>query len=152
MASLVGEYHCKLDAKGRFLFPSGLRKQLDPSAAETFMVNRGFEQCLSIYPMNEWERVSKRLEALNLFKPENRKFYRLFHNGAQTLSLDNAGRVLLPKSLLEHAGVKKEVVLIAYGDRIEVWDQKVYSQWLSSSADDFADLADKVMGGDLDGE
>ncbi len=146
MASLVGEYGCKLDAKGRFLFPSGLRKQLDPSAQEGFMINRGFEKCLSLYPMNEWEKVSARLEKLNLFKPENRMFYRLFHNGAQMLSLDNAGRVLVPKSLLEYAGVKKEAVLIAYGDRIEIWDKQAYDKWLDENSLDFADLADKVMG------
>ena len=120
MASLVGEYHCKLDAKGRFLFPSGLRKQLDPTAQEAFMINRGFEKCLSLYPMNEWEKVSGKLEKLNLFNPDNRKFYRLFHNGAQTIGLDNAGRILVPKNLLSYAGVKKEAVLIAYGNRIEV--------------------------------
>ncbi len=146
MASLVGEYGCKLDAKGRFLFPSGLRKQLDPSAQEGFMINRGFEKCLSLYPMNEWEKVSARLEKLNLFKPENRMFYRLFHNGAQMLSLDNAGRVLVPKSLLEYAGIKKETVLIAYGDRIEIWDKQSYDKWLDENSLDFADLADKVMG------
>lgn len=146
MASLVGEYGCKLDAKGRFLFPSALRKQLDPGAQEAFMINRGFENCLSLYPMNEWEKVSGRLEKLNLFKPENRKFFRLFHNGAQAIALDNAGRVLIPKNLLGYAGIKKEAVLIAYADRIEIWDQEAYGKWLDSNTEDFADLADLVMG------
>ena len=68
MAGLVGEYECKLDAKGRFLFPSGLKKQLDPSANEHFMVNKGFENCLTLYPMNEWDKVSARLSKLNLFR------------------------------------------------------------------------------------
>ena len=72
MPGLVGEYECKLDAKGRFLFPSGLRKQLDASALEVFMVNKGFENCLTIYPMNEWDKVSAKISKLNLFKPKNR--------------------------------------------------------------------------------
>ena len=151
MASLVGEYGCKLDSKGRFLFPSGLRKQLDPVAQEAFMINRGFEKCLSLYPMNEWDRVSSKLAKLNLFLPENRKFFRLFHNGAQNVSLDNAGRVLIPKSLLSHAGIKKEAVLIAYGDRVEIWDKDVYADWLGENTTDFAELASKVMG-DADDE
>ena len=150
MASLVGEYGCKLDAKGRFLFPSGLRKQLDPGAQEAFMVNRGFEKCLSLYPMNEWEKVSARLEKLNLFKPENRKFFRLFHNGAQNVSLDNAGRLLIPKSLMSYAGIGKEAVLIAYGDRVEIWDKDDYSKWLDANASDFAELAELVMGDSSD--
>jgi len=152
MASLVGEYGCKLDAKGRFLFPAALRKQLDPGAQEAFMMNRGFEKCLSLYPMNEWEKVSARLEKLNLFKPANRKFFRLFHNGAQNLSLDNAGRILIPKTLMEYAGIKKEAVLIAYADRIEVWDKLAYENWLGDNTDDFADLADLVMGNSSEDE
>lgn len=152
MSSLVGEYGCKLDAKGRFLFPSGLRRQVDPNAQDAFMMNRGFEKCLSIYPMNEWDKISAKLEKLNLFKPENRMFYRLFHNGAQRLTLDNAGRLLVPKTLMEYAGIKKEAVLIAYADRIEVWDKAAYEKWLDDNSVDFADLADKVMGNGLDDE
>jgi MraZ protein len=148
MSHLVGEYECKLDAKGRFLFPAGLRKQIDPSANEAFMINRGFENCLSIYPMNEWDKISARLKKLNLFKAENRTFFRLFHNGANAASLDNAGRILIPRSLMPYADLKKEIILTAYGDRIEVWDKKTYEKMLSNNSDSFAELADKVMGSD----
>ena len=77
MANLVGEYECKLDAKGRFLFPVSLRKQIASSTPEryedgVFMVNKGFENCLTIYPMHEWDKVSSKLSKLNLFKPKNR--------------------------------------------------------------------------------
>ena len=67
MAGLVGEYECKIDAKGRFLFPSGLRRQLTPEANEVFMLNKGFEDCLTLYPLTEWEKISERLSKLNLF-------------------------------------------------------------------------------------
>lgn len=152
MPGLVGEYECKLDAKGRFLFPSGLRKQLDPTAEENFMLNKGFEDCLTIFPMNEWEILSQKLSKLNLFKPKNRMFYRLFHQGAKRVSLDNAGRVLIPTMLMERVGLKKEVMLIAYNDRIEIWDKSKYFDLIENNMSDFADLADEVMGGEEDEE
>ena len=149
MAGLVGEYEVKLDAKGRFLFPSGLRKQLPSANQRDFMLNKGFEDCLTLFPLQEWEVLSQRLSKLNLFKPKNRMFYRLFHQGAKMVSLDKAGRVLVPTAHMERVGLKQEVMLIAYNDRIEIWDKAKYFDMIEGSMADFADLADEVMG-DLD--
>lgn len=146
MSGLVGEFECKLDAKGRFLFPSGLRKQLNPSALELFMVNKGFENCLTLYPMNEWEKVSTKISKLNLFKPKNRMFYRLFHQGAKQLALDKAGRILIPTALMEKIGLKKDIMLTAYNDRVEIWDRAEYLSIMNENISDFSDLADEVMG------
>jgi MraZ protein len=146
MAGLVGEYEVKLDAKGRFLFPAGLKKQLSPAAQESFMLNKGFENCLTLYPMNEWNTLSEKLSKLNLFKPQNRMFYRLFHQGAKQIELDNAGRILIPTALMERASLDKDVMLIAYNDRIEIWDKDNYFQVIETNMTDFADLADEVMG------
>ena len=146
MAGLVGEYEVKLDAKGRFLFPSHLRRQLSPAAQESFMLNKGVEDCLTLYPMNEWEKLSESLSKINLFKPKNRMFYRLFHQGAKDVSLDKTGRVLIPTSHMERVGLKKEVMLIAYNDRIEIWDKSKYFEMIEGSMTDFADLAEEVMG------
>ena len=146
MAGLVGEYECKIDAKGRFLFPSGLRKQLSPEANELFMMNKGFENCLTLYPQNEWEKVSGRLSKLNLFKPKNRMFYRLFHQGAKQLGLDNAGRILVPADLMKRIDLTREIMLTAYNDRIEIWSKTEYFELMGESMSDFADLADEVMG------
>lgn len=151
MSGLVGEYECKLDAKGRFLFPAGLRKQIDPSANEVFMVNKGFENCLTLYPMNEWDKVSAKISKLNLFKPKNRMFYRLFHQGAKQLVLDKAGRILIPTALMERIGLKKDVMLTAYNDRIEIWDRAEYLAMMDENIVDFSDLADEVMG-EIDNE
>ncbi|MCI5056423.1 MAG: division/cell wall cluster transcriptional repressor MraZ [Flavobacteriales bacterium] len=146
MANLIGEYECKLDAKTRFLLPVGLRKQLDPAAQERFVLNRGFEGCLVLYPMNEWEKETARMSKLNLFVTRNRKFYRQFHNGATQISLDTNGRVLIPKNLLTYADIKKELVLFAYANRIEVWAKSKYDQMMSEDLEQFADLAEEVMG------
>ncbi len=146
MAGLVGEYEVRLDAKGRFLFPSSLRKQLSPAAQEKFMLNKGFEECLTLYPMNEWDRLSGKLSKMNLFKPKNRMFYRLFHQGAKSIALDGVGRVLIPSSLMERVGLDKDVMLIAYNDRIEIWDKTKYFDVIEGNMADFADLAEEVMG------
>ena len=149
MAGLVGEFEVKLDEKGRFLFPSGLRKQLPPASQRDFMLNKGFEDCLTLYPLPEWEKVSARLSKMNLFKPKNRMFYRLFHQGAKQIALDNAGRVLIPTALMERVGLLQEVMLITYNDRIEIWDKSKYFNLIEGNMADFAELADDVMG-DLD--
>jgi len=149
MAGLVGEFEVKLDAKGRFLFPSGLRKQLSPANQKDFMLNKGFEDCLTLYPLTEWEKVSEKLSKMNLFKPKNRMFYRLFHQGAKQIALDNAGRILIPIAHMERVGLVQDVMLIAYNDRIEIWDKSKYFEMIEGNITDFADLADEVMG-DLD--
>mgnify|MGYP002414194988 CR=1 FL=1 len=146
MSSYLGEFQCRLDSKGRFVLPAGLKKQLDPSAQERFVLNRGFEGCLVLYPMNEWEKETARFENLNLFVAKNRKFYRQFHNGATEVVLDSAGRLLMPKRLGEFAEIEKEVVLFAYANRIEVWAKDKYDAVMSDGADEFADLAEEVMG------
>lgn len=146
MAGLVGEYEVKMDAKGRFMFPSDLRKQLSPAAQENFMLNKGFEECLTLFPMNEWDKLSAKLSKLNLFKPQNRMFYRLFHQGAKQINLDKAGRVLIPVNQMEKVGLTKELVLIAYNDRVEIWDKAKYFSMIEDNMADFADLANDVMG------
>lgn len=146
MAGLVGEFEVKLDVKGRFLFPSGLRKQLSGGSQRDFMLNKGFEQCLTIYPLPEWEKVSAKLEKINLFNPKNRMFYRLFHQGAKQVSLDGAGRLLIPVAHMERVGLVSDVMLIAYNDRIEIWDKAMYFEMIEGNMPNFADLANEVMG------
>lgn len=147
MSNFIGEFDCKLDAKGRLMVPSGLRKQLDPSAKESFVLNRGFEQCLVLYPKNDWERISAEVNQLNQYVKKNRDFIRYFYRGATELSLDGNGRLLLPKRLQEYATIGKEVVLFAYSDRIEVWNKSLYDGLLTDEPEDFANLAEEVMGG-----
>jgi MraZ protein len=152
MAGLVGEFEVRLDSKGRFLFPSGLRKQLPVSSQRDFMLNKGFEDCLTLYPLPDWERISDKLSKMNLFKPKNRMFYRLFHQGAKQISLDNAGRILVPVTHMLRVGLDQDVMLIAYNDRIEIWDKAKYFEMIEDNMTDFADLADEVMGDINDGE
>lgn len=142
----IGEHNCKIDAKGRFVFPAALKRQLDPSCQDNFVLNRGFEGCLVLYPQNEWEKITADLENLNLFVTKNRKFYRQFHNGAQQITIDGVGRILIPKGLMGSASITKEIVVFAYANRFEIWDKAKYDQAMSEDMEGFADLAEEVMG------
>ena len=82
MSNFIGEYECKVEVKGRIMFPVGFRKQLDPSAQEKFVVNRGFGKYLVLYPMNEWEKINEQLTTLNMFVKKNRDFVRYFQRGS----------------------------------------------------------------------
>ncbi|MGB0882363.1 MAG: division/cell wall cluster transcriptional repressor MraZ [Vicingaceae bacterium] len=152
MTNFIGEFECKLDAKGRLMLPSSLRKQLDPAAEESFVMNRGFEKCLVLYPKNDWKYISEEVNKLNQYVKKNREFIRYFYRGATELGLDGTGRLLFPKRLMEYAGVQKEVVLFAHGNRIEIWDKKAYDNLLTDEPDEFAALAEEVMGGSANQE
>jgi MraZ protein len=144
--NLIGEFECRLDEKSRIILPAALKKQISPEAQDKFVINRGFEGCLVLYPQNVWKETTDNINKLNLFVRDNRRFVRFFYNGATEVSLDSQSRLLLPKSLLGFAAIEKEVILFAYADRIEVWNKTTYQQLLSKEPEDFAMLAEKVMG------
>jgi MraZ protein len=144
--NLIGEFECRLDEKSRIILPAALKKQISQDAQDKFVINRGFEGCLVLYPYNVWKETTGNINKLNLFVRDNRRFVRFFYNGATELMLDSQNRLLLPKSLLGFAAIEKEVVLFAYSDRIEVWNKSTYLQLLSKEPEDFAQLAEKVMG------
>ena len=146
MTRFLGEFDCKVDAKGRVLLPVSLKKQLPPEAQERFVINRGFEQCLTLYPQNEWDKISAEVNELNLYVKKNRDFVRYFYRGATEMTLDGNSRLLLPKRLLEYAGIGKELVMFAYSNRIELWARDKYDNLLNDEPEDFANLAEEVMG------
>lgn len=146
MIGFIGEYEATLDAKGRFLLPSGLKKQLPEGGSEDFVINRGFEKCLSMYPMKSWKPIFSEISDLNDFDPKVRQFRRYFLNGATQVDLDSANRILLPKNLMEYAGLEKDIVLVSAVNKIEIWDKIKYQQFFETfSPDAFSNLAKEVM-------
>jgi MraZ protein len=143
---LLGEYECKIDAKGRMRMPSGLINQLGEAENHTFVINRGFEKCLMLYPEEVWNRITAEINQLNLYNKKNRNFVRYFYRGAHEVTMDSADRILVTKRLLEYAGIEKDVILMAYNDRIEVWAKDEYDNLLAEEPDDFSDLAEDVLG------
>lgn len=147
MIQLLGEFDCKLDAKGRLMVPSSLKKQLPNVEKEGLVINRGFEKHLVIYPKKVWEGIVVELSKLNQYEKKTREFIRFFTRGATELNVDTTGRVLLPKSLMEFAGIEGEVVLACQFDKIEVWSKAAYDSLLDNEPENFANLAEEVMGG-----
>ena len=146
MIGFIGEYEATIDSKGRFLLPAGIKKQLPEGELPVFVINRGFEKCLSMYPMKSWNPLYESISNLNDFDPKVREFRRYFLNGAMQIELDSAGRMLLPKNLMEHAGLEKDIVLISAVNKMEIWDKKKYQQFFEKfSPETFSNLAAEVM-------
>ena len=145
MPQLIGEYDCKIDAKGRMRVPSQLLKQLGEQTAHNFVINRGFEKCLMIYPEANWDKITKEIDKLNVYDTKNRQFVRYFYRGASKVTTDGSERILFPKRLMEYGNLTKEVVLFAYNDRVEVWDRAAYDNMLDDEPEDFSALAQEVM-------
>lgn len=151
MKPIFGEYDCKIDSKGRFLLPSGLKKQLPENEQEEFVINRGIDQCLVLYPVSVWEGELKAIYSKNQFVARNRAFARKFLNGATRVNLDGNSRVLLPKRLNDHAKINREIVLVAAYDRVEIWDKATYEAWLADDRYDLEKLSEEVMGDENQG-
>ena len=147
MLGFLGEYEVTLDAKGRFLLPVGFKKQLPEEGANLFVVSRGIEKCLSLYPLQSWEPIFSEISKLNDFDPKVRQFRRYFLNGATMLELDSAGRLLVPQNLKDYAGLQKDITLVSAIDKIEIWDNSKYHQELfeSFSPEAFSSLGNEVM-------
>lgn len=148
MVQLLGEFDCKLDAKGRLMVPSSLKKQLPNVEQDGLIINRGFEKHLVIYPRNVWQKIVEDLSKLNAYEQKTREFIRYFTRGATELTLDAAGRVNLPKSLLESVGISTntELVLACQFDKIEVWSKTAYEALFDQEPENFSKLAEEIMG------
>lgn len=145
MASLIGEYDCKVDAKGRFMFPIDLRKQMEGNFDKGFVINRNLHQkCLVLYPINEWDKLNKKLSKLNRLIKANDVFVRRFTGGATHSDADSTGRLLIPKSLTEHADIKTDIKVLGSNNVIEIWDKKMYEDFLNQDVN-IEQLAQDVL-------
>lgn len=148
MTGFLGEFDSTLDAKGRFLLPAGLKKQLPEGENTRFVINRGFEKCLCLYPRQSWDPLFQKISALNDFDPNVRAFKRYFLNGATEVELDSAGRMLLPPNLKDYAGLGKDIILSCQVDKIEIWSSENYQKFFDAyEPAEFSKLAAQVMAG-----
>lgn len=145
MANFIGDHPCKLDGKGRILFPAALKKQLG-EGMDRFVVKKDlFEKCLVLYTTDEWEQQNQIIRnQVNPFNQEHNRFLRGFHRGTAELLLDGSNRLLIPKRLLDEAGIGKDVVLAGQDSKIEVWDKERYDS-MADNEQEFAQLAQKIM-------
>ena len=147
MINILGTYECKADSKGRIMLPSPLKKQIAPVLKDGFVIKRSvFNKCLEIHPMCEWKKIVDQVNQLNRFVKKNNDFIRSYMSGLKIVNADSSSRVLIPKDLLEFAGLKKQIVLSSSVNIIEVWDKNEYEKSVSKSLKKFGDLAEEVMG------
>lgn len=146
MPGFLGEYEIKIDAKGRIKIPAALKKQISPAAGGRFVINRGFEKCLVLYPFTEWQEISAKVSKLNTFERKKREFVRYFFRGATEVVLDGIDRLNIPNHLLKYAEIDKVLLLAAVDNKIEVWNKERYEELMEIESDEFADLSEEVMG------
>lgn len=150
MASFIGEFDCKIDGKGRLALPAKLRAQIPQDMENALVVNRGFERCLVLYVLEDWKKETEKLSVLNEFNREARRFIRQYNNGANMVSLDSNARLLLPKKLLNYAEITDNVVINAYGNKIEIWSEAHYNAEMEFDAEEFGSIAERLLGSKID--
>jgi MraZ protein len=146
LKTLIGTYECKVDAKGRLMLPTTLKKQLG-SLEEGFVLKRSvFQPCLELFPMAEWDKMMLKINKLNRFVKKNNDFIRRFTAGVKMVEIDATGRLLIPKDLVVFAQIEKDIVLNSAINIVEIWDKGCYENAIENATDDFAELAEEVMG------
>jgi MraZ protein len=145
MVSLKGEYECKIDDRGRFKLPQKLIESLGDKRNLDFVMNRGFDNNIIIYPKEVWDEKILEINQLSIYDKKQRDVLRYFHRGATDVSNDSADRILIPSHLKEYAGIDKEIVLFAYANIIEVWSKVAFEKMISSEPEDFSSLLQEAM-------
>ena len=150
MLNLLGEHTCKVDSKGRLMFPVKLRKQLEEVLHHGLVLNRDiFEQCLVIYPKPEWDKVNQEMSRLSRYNRKHQLFQRKFMKGATLIELDSSGRMLIPAALLEYAQVdltkSNELIISGMGEKAEIWNKADYQSQILDEDFDFGSLAEDVQ-------
>ena len=140
-----GQFTYSIDAKGRISIPAKLRKQISPDANDSFVMTRGVLTCIDIYPLNEWMQIEEKLLKLNQFQPDDVRFIRMITQYAIEDTMDSQSRILVPQNLIEYAKIEKEVLILGVLKKIEVWNPKIYEDYLSQSPETFEQIAAKVM-------
>lgn len=141
----MGEFHHTIDLKGRMIMPVKFRDELGSS----FIITRGLDKCLFVYPLSEWKIIEEKLKSLPFTKADARAFTRFFFSGAQECELDKQGRVNIPANLREYSLLEKECVVIGVSNRVEIWSKSVWEEYFSQSEDSFNEIAEKIVDFDL---
>ena len=140
----MGEFHHSIDDKGRLILPAKFREDL----GDNFIITRGLEECLFIYSISEWEKITHKLNNLPFTKKDARSFMRFFLSGATATEFDKQGRINITSPLISYADLKKECVVIGVGDRIEVWSKDKWDDFYNSNKEKLSDIAETLFDSD----
>lgn len=145
MSSFKGSYIYSVDNKGRVNLPAKLRKYVSPEVNDSFVITRGFEQCLFVFPADEWNKWEQKLRALSAYDPEHRLFIRIMLELASECQLDSQARLTIPQELRDFSKIQNEVRIIGVLDKIELWNPSIYEQYKQSQSESYESIAAKVM-------
>lgn len=137
----LGEYQHSLDPKGRITIPSKFRESL----GDKFIATKGLDNCIFLYPLNEWQQIEEKLQKLPLTRADVRSFVRFFFSGASELEVDKQGRTVLPLNLRDYAHIEKDIVIIGVGSRIEIWSVDSWANYSKEAASSYEEIAEKMV-------
>lgn len=141
MMLFMGEYNCKIDSKGRITFPAKLREQLE---GQNFVITRGLDKCIDLFPMDKWNEKMKKLENIKTTDIKQRTYVRFLLSAATELDFDAQGRINIPQSLKTYSELEKEVVVIGQNGRMEIWSKSRWNSFMSDSLENIADIAQEL--------
>ncbi len=142
----IGEYHHTIDEKGRIIIPAKFRGELGTN----FIVTRGIENCLFVYSLDNWAKITDKLSSLPFTKKDARTFNRFFMSGATGVELDKQGRINISTPLIDYAHLSKECVVIGTGDRLEIWSLEDWTNFFDSTKDNMSDIAENLFNESVD--
>ncbi len=137
----MGEFHHNIDPKGRLIIPAKFREEL----GERFIVTRGLDRCLFVYPAAEWSALEAKIKTLPMTKSDVRAFVRTLFSGATECEVDKQGRINLPNNLIEYARIEKDVVVIGVSTRAEIWSKAEWENYSVAAADSFDEIAEHIV-------
>jgi MraZ protein len=145
MAMFRGSFQHSIDHKGRVSVPARFRRLLSGEANDTFILMRGLEACVALYPLDGWRRMEERLQSRSFHDPVNRRFLRLMSLDLNEATMDSQGRVAIPPRLLAHASLQREVMMNGVLDHIEIWDPALFEKYVGGSDQTFEDMAGELL-------
>jgi len=137
----MGEYSHTIDVKGRLIIPARFREGL----GDRFVVTKGLDNCLFVYPQDEWGALEQKLKSLPFTRADARAFVRFFFSGASECEVDKQGRILIPANLREYAQLSKDVVVLGVSSRVEIWSKEQWDQYNNLAAENFEEIAEKIV-------
>lgn len=136
----MGQYQHSLDLKGRVIIPSKFREQL----GESFVLTKGLDHCLFVYPKDEWNVLEEKLKSLPFTQKDARAFIRFFFAGAVETEMDKQGRILIPPQLREHAHIEKDLMIIGVSNRVEIWSLEEWNAYNEKASEAYEEIAEKL--------
>jgi MraZ protein len=145
MSAFKGRFAYSVDNKGRINIPAKLRKNVSPEANDSFVITRGFEQCLFVYPLDEWNKLEQSIRELTPSNPQHRFFVRALLQWATESQLDGQARITIPQELIKFAGIENDVIIIGVLERIEVWNPTLFNEYMNNQAASYENVAESVF-------